>query len=257
MGRSLASTTCSLRIQLPSLQSVAFVSCSNPTEPAELRDLCDKNKDLLQTTPLGILALIYAQRVRAWEEWVASLYVNLNEIEVLLGMAPPGWEFWRPTPQRVKELSNPDVLNRQFAVTHAQICHSQMSLAFGVRFADRCLEAMNIVEQARTGKRLQPGERETFEAWLRSSLSICESVRDRSADLLERLRGLISMVGPSLLLLWKTLDNARRIIAETKLTLYTAARRQPTRLLRGKRERIGILHKAASGLRSPQPVTAG
>ena len=197
VGKSSALITCNLRIELPNLQSIAFVSCSNPTELAELRELCDKNKPLLQTTPLGILALIYAQRVRAWEEWVASLFINLNEIEVLLEMAPPGWEFNRPSPQRVKELSSPDVLNRQFAATHAQICHSQISLAFGVRYADHCQEAMNTVEQARTGKRLQPGEREAFEACLRPSLSICKSVQDRSADLLERLRGLISMVGPS------------------------------------------------------------
>ncbi|GAB1315640.1 hypothetical protein MFIFM68171_05850 [Madurella fahalii] len=193
VGRSLTWITCSLRIELPSLQSVAFVSCSEPTELAELRDLCDKNKDLLRTTPLGILALIYVQRVRSWEGWVASLWANLNEIEVLLGMAPPGWEFNNPTPQRVKDLSNPDVINRQFATTHAQICHSQVSLAFGVRYADQCREAMDIAEQARAGKRLQPGEKEAFEGYLRPTLSICKSVQDRSTDLLERLRGLISM----------------------------------------------------------------
>ncbi len=83
VGTSSALITCSLRIEFPSLQSIAFVTCMEPIELAELRDLCDKNKDLLQTTPLGILALIYAQRVLSWEAWVASLWVNLNEIEVL------------------------------------------------------------------------------------------------------------------------------------------------------------------------------
>ncbi|KAH6843088.1 hypothetical protein B0I37DRAFT_383671 [Chaetomium sp. MPI-CAGE-AT-0009] len=193
VGRNLALITCILRMEFPSLQSVAFVSCKEPTELAELRDLCDKNQDLLRTTPLGILALIYTQRVRSWEDWVASLWMNLNEIEMLLDMAPPGWEFNPPAPQRVKELSNPEALNRQCATTHALICYSQTFLAFGVRYADHCREAMNIVQQAMTDKRLQPRERETFEACLRPSLSICQAVQDRSADLLERLRGLISM----------------------------------------------------------------
>jgi hypothetical protein len=211
-------TTCILRIQLPNLESIAFVSCIQPTELAELRDLCDKNKDLLRTTPLGILPLIYAQRVRSWEKWVASLWVNLNEIEVLLDMLPPGWDFNRPTPQRVKELSNPGVLNRQFAATHAQICHSQLFLAFGVRYADHCREAMDTVEQARTGKRLQPGEREVFEACLRSSLSICKSMQDRSTDLLERLRGLTSIVRPSPLSFPNALTLTGELLGETKLT---------------------------------------
>jgi hypothetical protein len=85
-------------------------------------------------------------------------------------------------------------MNRQFAATHAQICHSQLFLAFGVRYAEYCREAINIVEQARTGRQLQPGEREAFEAYLRLSLSLCRSTQDRSTDLLERLRGLISLV---------------------------------------------------------------
>ncbi|KAK4128649.1 hypothetical protein N657DRAFT_667855, partial [Parathielavia appendiculata] len=193
LPRSMGLITCILRVELPSLQSVAFVSCKEQSELAEVRDLCDKHRGLLQTTPLGILALLYAQRVPSWEEWVASLWVSLNEIEVLLDMSPPGWEFNHPTPQRARELSNPDFLNRQFATTNAQICHSQVALAFGVRYADHCREAMDIVEQARPGKRLQPGEREAFEACLRPSLSICKSVQDRSTDLQERLRGLISM----------------------------------------------------------------
>ncbi|KAL2196965.1 hypothetical protein P885DRAFT_77447 [Corynascus similis CBS 632.67] len=193
VGTNLKLVTCSLRIEFPCLQSVAFVCCKDSTDLAELRDLCDKNIDLLRTTPLGILALIYQQRVRTWEEWVAGLWFNVNEIELLLEMAPPGWEFNNPTPQRVKELSDPDVMNRQFATTHAQICHSQVFLAFGVRYADHCLEAMDLVERARIAIRLQPREREAFEASLRPSLSICKSLRDRSTDLLERLRGLISM----------------------------------------------------------------
>jgi hypothetical protein len=186
-----------LRIEIPSLRSVAFVSCKKPEELAELRDLCEKNEDLLRTTPLGILALISAQRVRAWEEWVVSLWVDLNEIEVLLNMAPPEWHFHSPTPERVKALSNPDAMNRQFAATHAQICHSQVFLAFGLRYAEYCREAMDLVEQARTWKRLQPGEREAFEAFLRPSQSICKSIQERSTELLERLRGLISLVNPS------------------------------------------------------------
>ncbi|KAK4097933.1 hypothetical protein N658DRAFT_509973 [Parathielavia hyrcaniae] len=192
-GRNMALITCSLRIELPSLHSVAFVCCKVPAELAELRNLCLRNERLLRTTPLGILALIYAQLARSWEEWVADLYTDLNEIEVLLDMVPPGWGFYPPTPQRAKELSDPDMLNRQFAATHAQICHSQTHLAYGVRFADHCREAMDLVEQARPGKRLQPGEREMFEACLRPSLSICKSVQDRSTDLLERLRGVIGM----------------------------------------------------------------
>jgi hypothetical protein len=103
-------------------------------------------------------------------------------------------------------------LNRQFAATHAEICHSQMCLAFGVRYADHCREAMNTVERARTGKWLQPGGKEAFEACLRPSLSICKSVQDRSADLLERLRGLISMVRSSNRCFGDTLDHDRGIM---------------------------------------------
>ncbi|KAK4243467.1 hypothetical protein C7999DRAFT_18180 [Corynascus novoguineensis] len=190
---NLTLITCSLRIEFPCLQSVAFVSCNDSTELAELRDLCDRDKDLLQATPLGILALIYRQHVRKWEEWAAHLWINVNEIELLLKMAPPGWNFNKPTPERVKELSNPDVMNRQFATTHAQICHSHLILTFGVRYAEHCLEAMDLVERARIGIRLQPREREAFEGYLRPFLSICQSLQDRSTDLLERLRCLISM----------------------------------------------------------------
>jgi hypothetical protein len=219
-GRNLALITCILRIEFPSLQTVAFVSCREPTELAELRDLCDKNKDLLRTTPLGILGLIYTQRVRSWEHWVGSLWIDLNEIELLLDMAPPGWELNTPAPQRVKELTNPEAMNRQFATTHAQICHSQTFLAFGVRYADHCREAMNIVEQATTDKRLRPGEREAFEACLRPSLSICQAVQDRSVDLLERLRGLISMAAN---MIAQKEARTNRDIAQTNLRVAQSA----------------------------------
>ena len=188
---------CVMKIYTHHRGSVSFVSCRHPADLADFRGLCRAEQDVLRTTPLGLLSVLYDQKVRCWERWGCDLYTAMNGVEVYQGMAPEGWDLYPPSGDHVKELANGgDSLNRQFAQINSQISHGHSMAAFGIRFAHGCLEAIDVVEKTRKSQELLlPGQRAMVEDRIWATKSLCQALLERFEDLGDRLRGLISIVG--------------------------------------------------------------
>ena len=222
-----------LRVQIPSLNSVAFVACKQPDDLAEIRQLHRGNADFLRrTSPLALFSLVYDQRVRRLEAWASSLYQTTNNVEILLGMVPEEWEFYPAGEEESKKLSqDPGYLNRTLGRTNVQIRHGEAMARAGVRYGSvDYLEAIEAVDRAMRMRMMGGGEgggvgggpefrrpaaeqRAVLEDRFRHALSTCQAVLDRFVDVGERHRVLISMVRfihpffPRLICVWRKCEN--------------------------------------------------
>ena len=142
-----------------------------------------------------------AQRAASWEQWVADLYQQTNEIESIHKLAPAEFITWVPSEDRKRELTASgleDILGH-LSGTHVNICHGLNVIEGGLRFAALCGEAVGLVHGEETagmsgGAGLRPGQRAMLEERIRGSLVRCEGVRDRFVEMGERHRGHIGQV---------------------------------------------------------------
>jgi hypothetical protein len=183
-----------MRVQIPDLSCLAFVCCPRLEDLDRLRDLCKVNQALLRASPLGLLSLIYEQRGLDYESWVTRVALESHEIEVFMKMAPPGWTYHSVTPSRYQELSDTDKLLSRLQSTDIEICHGHSIMSFAVRYADFCLEALEVVESKRGVGQLAPGARAMVEDRVRFTKARCWSVRERFEELTHRHRGQINAV---------------------------------------------------------------
>ncbi|OIW31290.1 hypothetical protein CONLIGDRAFT_309053 [Coniochaeta ligniaria NRRL 30616] len=204
---------CVMRIQISDLSCVAFVCCPRQQDLDDIRHSCHANQALLRANPLGLLSIIYDHRARSWETWVTRLWLEVNQIEGLTRSSPPDWLIQDPallqqmsmdralmsleaplelrsfaaTP--LEELTNIDKLLPRLYTTDTEICHGQNVMAFGIRYANFCLEAVQAVDSARRSVGLPPqppGARSLVEGRIRFTQSRCYSLQDRFAEMRER-----------------------------------------------------------------------
>jgi hypothetical protein len=160
--------------------------------------MCAENSELIALHPLYLLAFIFETRYARWTHWFASLWMRVNEIETATNMTSVSWALRDASPSRIKALKDPDTLLTFLHGTHTEMCHSENIASFANKFGPFCLDVLNVLEQARMDQGL-PGlsSRYTFglEDRIKYTATRCDFVRDRMAEMKERLRGQINVVG--------------------------------------------------------------
>lgn len=176
---------------------------------------------MLRANPLGLLSIIYDYRTQSWETWVTRLWLEVNEIESLTRSAPPDWLMKDPAlyqqvsnsrvlmpqepplelrnfaPMPFDELSKFDKLLPRLYTTDTEISHGQNAMAFAIRYANFCLEAVSAVDSARQSNgfpSLAPGAKAVVEDRIRFTQSRCYSLQDRFTEIRERHRSQINAV---------------------------------------------------------------
>jgi len=197
----MTAITLALRIHIPTLSAIAFVTAAQPSDLSTLRSMFSDplNIRLLRTSPMGLLPLVLEQRSYLWEEWVASLFKSLNEIEAHNELSPPEWICHIPVGQRAEELKDGDHLLSELSKMHVEIGHGTNVLTDGIRFGQVCKQAVEVLHSSSSSSQgndgeggeadLRPGEIELLLQRIRGPLSLCQSVKGRFEEMGRRHRG--------------------------------------------------------------------